>query len=120
MRVSIFVVAVEITRQTEGGASGLWRMPWTMALAFGLLHGLGFAGALAEVGLPAGEIPIALLSFNMGIELGQILFVGLILVLWLVLVRFPRRLGKAGKLIPAYVIGSLAALWAFERISLIF
>jgi len=118
--LSIFVVAVEITRRTEGGASGLWRMPWSMALVFGLLHGLGFAGALAEVGLPADEIPVALFAFNIGIELGQILFVGLILVSWHVLARFPRRLGRAGQLIPAYVIGSLAALWAFERIYLIF
>jgi hydrogenase/urease accessory protein HupE len=117
--LSIFAVAVEITREAQGCATGLWRFPWAMALVFGFLHGLGFAGALAELGLPADEIPVALFSFNVGIELGQILFVGLVLAGRAVLRRLPVRWPKASELIPAYAIGSLAALWIFERIYMI-
>ena len=117
--LSIFAVAVEITREAQGCATGLWRFPWAMALAFGFLHGLGFAGALAELGLPADEIPVALFSFNVGIELGQILFVGLVLAGRAVLRRLPVPWPKARELIPAYAIGSLAALWVFERVYLI-
>jgi hydrogenase/urease accessory protein HupE len=114
--LSIFAVAVEITREAQGCATGLWRFPWAMALVFGFLHGLGFAGALAQVGLPTDEIPLALFSFNVGIELGQILFVGLVLAGRAVLRRLPVRWPKASELIPAYAIGSLAALWIFERV----
>ncbi len=117
--LSIFAVAVEITREAQGCATGLWRFPWAMALVFGFLHGLGFAGALAELGLPADEIPLALFSFNVGIELGQILFVGLVLAGRAVLRRLPVRWPKASELIPAYAIGSLAALWIFERVYMI-
>ena len=80
---------------------------------FGLLHGLGFAGALSEVGLPAGEIPAALLCFNLGIEVGQLLFVVLLLGVGQLL----RGLAAPAwlRLAPAYGIGSLAAYWCFER-----
>jgi hypothetical protein len=87
-----------------------------MAMAFGLLHGLGFAGALAQVGLPADEIPLALFSFNVGIEVGQLLFVGLVLVARAVLGTLPVRWPTASALIPGYAIGSLAAFWVFERL----
>ena len=87
-----------------------------MAVAFGLLHGLGFAGALAQVGLPAGEIPLALFSFNVGIEVGQLLFVGLMLVARAALGTLPVRWPTASALIPGYAIGSLAAFWVFERL----
>lgn len=117
--LSIFAVAVEITRQAQGCATGLWRFPWAMAVVFGFLHGLGFAGALAELGLPADEVPLALFSFNVGIELGQILFVGLVLAGRVVLRRLSVRWSKASELIPAYAIGSLAALWIFERVYMI-
>ena len=117
--LSIFAVAVEITREAQGCSTGLWRFPWAMALVFGFLHGLGFAGALAQLGLPADEIPVALFSFNVGIELGQILFVGLVLAGRAVLRRLPVPWPKTSELIPAYAIGSLAALWIFERVYLI-
>ncbi|MGH8583752.1 MAG: HupE/UreJ family protein [Gammaproteobacteria bacterium] len=117
--LSIFAVAVEITRQAQGCATGLWRFPWAMALVFGFLHGLGFAGALAQVGLPTDEIPLALFSFNVGIELGQILFVGLVLAGRAVIRRLPVPWPKASELVPAYAIGSLAALWIFERVYMI-
>lgn len=118
--LSIFAVAVEIARETQACTNGLWRYPWAMALVFGFLHGLGFAGALAELGLPADEIPLALFSFNVGIEVGQILFVGLVLAGRAVLSGLPVSLPKTSKMIPAYAIGSLSALWIFERLYLIF
>ena len=89
--------------------------PWPMAAVFGLLHGLGFAGALAAVGLPEGEIPFALASFNVGIELGQLAFVLAAILLGAVLARLPWRSSERARLAPAYVIGSLAAFWVIER-----
>ena len=88
-----------------------------MAAGFGLLHGLGFAGALAQVGLPAAEIPLALLSFNVGIELGQIGFALAVLGLGLGLRPFLRRLPAWSAAFPAYLIGTLAAFWMFERLA---
>ncbi|MGZ8192589.1 MAG: HupE/UreJ family protein [Methylobacter sp.] len=116
--LSIFIVAVEITNDTREQISWVCRFPWAMALVFGFLHGLGFAGALAQVGLPEGDIPLALFSFNLGIESGQVLFVGLMLAVRVALInKWPVvRWRKATELIPAYVIGSLAAMWVFERV----
>jgi len=73
--LSILFLAVEITRKHDGVVGLTERKPWLVALAFGLFHGLGFAGALSEVGVPAHEVPLALLMFNVGVETGQILFV---------------------------------------------
>lgn len=114
--LSIFVVALEITHNVQGKGSWACRYPWAMALGFGFLHGLGFAGALAQVGLPDGEIPLALFSFNLGIELGQISFVGLVLTAKFALSRWPVSWPNAAELVPAYIIGSLAAMWVFERV----
>ena len=112
---SILVLAVELARGDE--TSRLRRNPWAMTFCFGLLHGLGFAGALAEVGLPDGEIPLALLGFNVGIEFGQLLFVAVVLVVRVLLRplahRTPGWLADA----PVYAIGSLAAFWCYERIA---
>ncbi len=115
---SIVVIALELTRgralvnDAASGRSLLLRRPWLVACAFGLLHGFGFAGALAQIGLPRGEIPLALLSFNLGIELGQIAFATAILAL---LAMLPPRWHAAGRLTAAYGIGALAMLWLFER-----
>jgi hydrogenase/urease accessory protein HupE len=112
--LSILVVAVELARPPE--ARQLGRQPWRMAFVFGLLHGLGFAGALMQVGLPTHEIPVALFSFNLGIEIGQLLFIGVAAIvrrLYAVRPPLPARY-VAG--VPAYLIGSLAALWIFERL----
>jgi hydrogenase/urease accessory protein HupE len=114
--LSIFVIAVEITNNAHGQISWVCRFPWTMALGFGFLHGLGFAGALAQVGLPDGDIPLALFSFNLGIELGQLLFIGFVLAVRAVHNKSPVRWRKTAELIPAYLIGSLAAMWIFERV----
>jgi hydrogenase/urease accessory protein HupE len=113
---SIFVVGMELTREVQGHVLWTGRLPWAVALAFGLLHGLGFAGALAQVGLPAHEIPLALFSFNVGIEVGQLLFVGLVLAARAGLGMLPVRWPAASALIPGYAIGSLAAFWVFERV----
>jgi hypothetical protein len=111
--LSIFVLAVELTR--EGRNDLLWRNPWWLAGGFGLLHGMGFAGALAETGLPQDNVPLALLFFNVGIELGQIAFILAVLALWLVL-RHPLS-GWQHRLrwMPVYLLGGLSALWCIER-----
>jgi hypothetical protein len=110
---SIYLLAVELARADTG--SRLWRQPWLMAMAFGFLHGLGFAAALGEAGLPARAIPLALLGFNVGIELGQLAFVVTVLGLY----RATRALGlptpRWTRTLTVYTIGSLAAFWMLER-----
>ena len=99
------------------GRSAITRgYPWLVAFSFGLLHGLGFAGALAEVGLPHGEIPLALFAFNVGVELGQLAFIGAVLAA----IRIGRMLVTSTR-VPfqhwaAYGIGSVASFWLLERI----
>jgi hydrogenase/urease accessory protein HupE len=111
---SVLALAVELARDTTA-ATLIRRSPWLVALGFGLLHGFGFAGALAETGLPPGDIPLALFSFNIGIEIGQLAFVAAVLGAgWLAAHFAP---GVAGRLRrPAiYAMGILAAFWCFER-----
>ncbi len=91
------------------------RAPWAVAAGFGLLHGLGFAGALAEVGLPTAEIPLALFSFNVGIELGQLAFVGAVLLVAAALRRVPVAWPRWAQAVPAYGIGTMAAFWFLQR-----
>ncbi|TDI70914.1 MAG: hypothetical protein E2O85_02970 [Bacteroidetes bacterium] len=83
----------------------------------GLLHGLGFAGALASVGLPQSDIPLALLLFNVGVEIGQVLFVVSVLVFIAILRRVKVTWPEWALRIPAYGIGSLAAFWCIQRIA---
>jgi hydrogenase/urease accessory protein HupE len=116
---SILVLGAELARDVVAGAepSALRRRPWAMAFGFGLLHGLGFAGALSDIGLPAGDIPLALFAFNIGVEAGQLLIVlPLVAVIYALgdrLAALPTLLRK----VPAYVIGSLAAFWCLERMA---
>jgi hydrogenase/urease accessory protein HupE len=112
---SVFVLAVELTRPADAPPSLLRRRPWLLALAFGLLHGLGFAGALRDVGLPSGDVPLALLSFNLGIEIGQLAVIAALLAGAAALARLPLRWPAWAPLAPVYVIGSLAAYWCLER-----
>jgi hypothetical protein len=111
--LSIFVLAVELTRASRHDV--LWRNPWWLAGGFGLLHGMGFAGALAETGIPQDNVPLALLFFNVGIEIGQIAFILAVLALWY-LVRKPLTPLQDRLLpVPVYVLGSLSAMWCIQR-----
>lgn len=114
---SICALAVEIARSNAGKVTLMQRAPWLVAAAFGLLHGLGFAGALAEIGLPQGEIPLALFAFNLGIEAGQLAFVAVVLCI-IAAFRLMRITWPAPVMqLPALAIGSIAAFWFFERVS---
>jgi hypothetical protein len=87
-----------------------------VAFGFGLLHGLGFAGALAEVGLPENAVPMALLFFNIGVEIGQLAFIAAVLAIAAAAVRYlPPTLVKKAPMASAYAIGSLASFWVIER-----
>lgn len=119
--LSILFLAAQLGRAPVAGGAGpaaadlTTRFPWIVAFSFGLLHGFGFAGALAEIGLPEHAIPVALLFFNIGVEIGQLLFIVAVLVIgWAIrrsMVTVPRWWTRA----VAYGIGSLAAFWVFER-----
>jgi hypothetical protein len=96
------------------------RFPWIVAFSFGLLHGFGFAGALSEVGMPAQAVPLALLFFNVGVEIGQLAFIAAVFALaWLVR-RLPLAAPSWWKHAAAYGIGSVAAFWVVERTLAIF
>lgn len=112
---SVLTLAVELARGESERPSWLRRAPWRMAGAFGLLHGLGFAGALREAGLPAGEIPAALVAFNAGVEAAQALFVASALALATALRPALQGLPRPAARIPVYAMGSLAAAWCMER-----
>jgi hydrogenase/urease accessory protein HupE len=116
---SILLVATEIVRMERGKSSLTIAWPWAVAFAFGLLHGFGFAGALVNLGLPRGDIPLALLSFNIGVELGQLMFIAALLVA----VHSIRRIFEMPRqavVASAYVIGTVAAFWTIERLDSIF
>lgn len=116
--LSILFLAVELVKQQQGRSDLAMRAPWIVAFIFGLLHGFGFAGALTEVGLPQSDIPLALLMFNVGVEIGQLMFIAVVIaaiLLWkrfsgLQLVWLPRA--------TAYAIGSLSSFWVFSRIAI--
>lgn len=115
--LSIAFLAAEILRAREGGPGLAARAPWLVAFAFGLLHGFGFAGALSEIGMPTGHIPVALLFFNLGVEAGQLLFVAALLALAALLRRLRDRLPHRAALVPPYLIGSLAMAWVIQRVA---
>lgn len=112
--ISLVIVALELARNDETSGSVLRARPWLAAFGFGLLHGLGFAAALREAGLPADEVPFALLFFNIGIEVGQLAFIALMIGLIVLLQR--KRVQRAWiERVSAYTIGSLAVFWVIER-----
>lgn len=114
--LSIVFVAYEIVHGLRGKPGLTARAPWVVAFSFGLLHGFGFAGALAEVGLPQKAIPIALLMFNVGVELGQLIFVGLALTATVLLARLPGRRLVWMPYVAPYAIGAIAMFWVIERV----
>jgi hydrogenase/urease accessory protein HupE len=115
--LSIVFVAAEIVHERRGRAGLSTRWPWIVAFTFGLLHGLGFAGALSEVGLPQKAIPVALLLFNVGVEVGQLLFVAMVAVVAGIAMRVPARLPRWAVLVPPYAIGAVAMFWVIERVA---
>ncbi len=118
--LSILFLGPEIVRSWRSETSFTLRNPWCVAFAFGLLHGFGFASALSSAGLPRYELPLALVSFNIGVEFGQLVFIALVLVLarsFRVLeVRWPRW----AQALPGYTVGTLGAYWTVQRLALLF
>jgi hypothetical protein len=117
--LSIVFVAAEILHRRQGHEGLAVRKPWLIAFSFGLLHGLGFAGALAEVGLPQNAIPLALLFFNVGVEIGQLLFITVVLGSAALVRRLlPRSIGPRWTVVaPAYCIGATASYWVIQRVA---
>jgi hypothetical protein len=113
--LSIVLLAVEIVNQHRGMQGITSRYPWLISFGFGLVHGLGFAGALGELGLPPSEVPAALLFFNLGVEAGQLFFIAALLLL-----AWPFRKAKVGLLlkwvvVPHYALGIVSAYWLLDR-----
>lgn len=114
--LSIVFVGVEIVKQQRGETGLTARYPWAVALSFGLVHGIGFAGALAGLGLERRLLPPALLFFNVGVEIGQLAFVLLVLALIWAHRQLNAGLPRWGDALPAYAIGSIAMFWFIGRL----
>jgi hydrogenase/urease accessory protein HupE len=114
--LSIMFVGVEVLRSRRGETSLTLRQPWLVAFAFGLVHGLGFASGLASLGLPQGDIPVALLMFNVGVEAGQLSFVAVLLLLVYCFDLLKIHWPQPARLVPAYIVGSVGAFWTIDRI----
>lgn len=115
--LSIVFVASEIIHAASGRPGLTQRKPWLVALTFGLLHGFGFAGALSEVGLPEQAVPLALLFFNLGVEVGQLAFVAAVMLLTAAGRRVLQPVPKWMPVAVAYAIGIPAAFWTVERVA---
>ena len=116
--LSILFLGPEIVRVWRGQTSFTIRHPWVVAFAFGLLHGFGFASGLTTIGLSGAEIPLALLLFNVGVEIGQLFFVLIIVMLErsfrVLAIRWPRW----SEALPAYTVGGLGAFWTIQRVAI--
>ena len=112
---SIILLAVEAARPESGGFT--WRYPWIVAICFGFLHGFGFAGALSDVGLPPRGVPLGLLGFNLGVEVGQLIFIFACLGLGYFLTFVPDLWRSRGRTALIYGMGSIAAFWCFQRVA---
>jgi hydrogenase/urease accessory protein HupE len=115
--LSIVFVAAEILRQRRGVEGLTARAPWIVAFSFGLMHGLGFAGGLREVGLPTGHIPCALLFFSIGVEVGHLVFIGAVLSLIALVRRTRLSIPRRAELALPYAIGSVAMFWVIQRVA---
>jgi hydrogenase/urease accessory protein HupE len=117
--LSIVLLACEIVRIQHREVSLTSRWPWIVAFTFGLLHGFGFASALTEIGLPQGDIPLALFSFNVGVEIGQLIFIGVVLGALICIGRFrvPPSIRHAAVAVASYAIGITASFWFIERLA---
>jgi hydrogenase/urease accessory protein HupE len=117
--LSILFLGPEIVRRWRGETSFTIAHPWVVAFAFGLLHGFGFAGALTSAGLPRHELPLALLSFNGGVEIGQVGFVLLMLALERSFRVLELEWPRCVRVLPGYAVGSLGAFWTLQRLSVL-
>jgi hydrogenase/urease accessory protein HupE len=117
--LSILFLGPEIVRSWRGQTSFTIRHPWVVAFAFGLLHGFGFASALTSAGLPQTDLPLALFSFNVGVEIGQLSLVALVLLLErsfrILEIRWPRW----AAMLPGYTVGTLGAFWTIQRVAIL-
>jgi hypothetical protein len=114
--LSILLLAVEALRQGRGELTLAARFPWLIAFTFGLVHGLGFAGALSEIGIPQNEVPLALLMFNVGVETGQVLFVAFVSGALVIMHRLHETISVRIARYAPYAIGSVAAFWTIQRV----
>lgn len=117
--LSILFLGPEIVRSWRGETSLSIRRPWMVAFGFGLIHGFGFAGALTSAGLPHKDLPLALLSFNLGVEIGQLSFVILILLLERSFRQLQIHWPRWVRALPGYAVGSLGAFWTLERTAIL-
>ncbi|MBE0627271.1 MAG: HupE/UreJ family protein [Burkholderiales bacterium] len=117
--LSILFLASELAKQRHGRAGLMERYPWIVAFTFGLLHGFGFASALRQIGLPQSDIPLALLTFNVGVEIGQLAFIAVVLVLFTLTKRIDPTASLERYARPAapYAIGTLGSFWFLERLA---
>jgi hydrogenase/urease accessory protein HupE len=119
--LSIMFVASEIMHSRQGKSGLTERYPWVVAFTFGLLHGFGFAGALAQIGLPQMSIPMALLFFNVGVEIGQVFFIACVFAVMALARQIARRVDVARPTwvqdVPTYFIGSVSAFWVIQRLA---
>ena len=114
--LSIVFLACEIIHKHQGKTGLTERYPWLIAFTFGLFHGLGFAGALLEIGVPHNEVPLSLFMFNVGVETGQLLFIGAVLTVFSLIKRLPVQAPQGSWRLLPYSIGSIACFWTIERI----
>ena len=117
--LSILFLGAEVLRARRGGTSLSIRHPWIVAFAFGLLHGFGFASAMSAAGLPSADLPLALVSFNVGVELGQLAFVAVVLLLARGLRALALTWPRPVEVLPAYAVGSLGAFWLIQRLVIV-
>jgi len=118
--LSILFLGPEIVRRWRGQTSFTIRHPWVVAFAFGLLHGFGFASGLTTMGLAQAEIPLALLLFNVGVEVGQVFFVMVVVLLERAFLALEIRWPRVVQALPGYAVGSLGAYWTIQRTLVLF
>ena len=114
--LSIVFLAAEVIRKRQGEVVLTERYPWVVAFGFGLIHGLGFAGALSQIGIPQDEVPLALLMFNLGVETGQIMFVTVVALALAGIRRIHVALPRGAWRLAPYAIGGLATFWTIQRL----
>jgi len=114
--LSILFLAVEVLRDQRGETSFTIRNPWIVAFIFGLLHGFGFSSVMIDAGLPRSELPLALFSFNVGVEIGQLIFVAVVVAVVALCRRLRVEWPHWSLQVPVYVVGTLGAFWSVRGV----